>query len=101
MRYEDWAYREAEVRLGEHSESRRALRLRSVPDYATLYRFLRRLDEDAITYALNEAVHRMALPAAAPRLVVDATRLAQGAVSTFFVRRMCHHTQQPPPGGIG
>jgi len=55
MRYEDWAYREAEVRLAEHSELRRALRLRSVPDYTTLYRFLRRLDEAAITRALNEA----------------------------------------------
>ena len=32
MRYEDWTFREAEVRLAEHSELRRALRLRSVPD---------------------------------------------------------------------
>jgi Transposase domain (DUF772) len=39
MRYEDWTYREAEVRLAEHSELRRALRLRSVPDYTTLYAF--------------------------------------------------------------
>jgi len=30
------------------------LQLRSVPDYTTLYRFLRRLDEAAITRALNE-----------------------------------------------
>jgi hypothetical protein len=27
MRYEDWTYREAEVRLSEHSELRRALQL--------------------------------------------------------------------------
>jgi hypothetical protein len=36
MRYEDWTYREAEVRLAEHCELRRALQLRSVPDYTTL-----------------------------------------------------------------
>ena len=45
MRYEDWTFREAEVRLAEYSELRRALGLCSVPDYTTLYRFLRRLDE--------------------------------------------------------
>jgi hypothetical protein len=28
------------------------------------------------------------------QVAVDATGLAQGAVSTFFVRRMYHHTQQ-------
>ena len=43
MRYEDWTYREAEVRLLEHSDLRRVLRLQSVPDYTTLYRFLKRL----------------------------------------------------------
>ena len=99
MRYEDWTYREAEVRLAEHSELRRALRLRSAPDYTTLYRFLRRLDERAITRALNEVVQRMALPG--PRrpvqVAVDATGLSSGAVSTFFVRRMHHHTQKPMP----
>jgi hypothetical protein len=66
MRYEDWIYREAEVRLTEHSELRRALRLRSVPDYTTLYRCLRRLDEVAITRALNEAFRRMALSVPVP-----------------------------------
>jgi hypothetical protein len=99
MRYEDWTFREAEVRLAEHSELRRALGLRSVPDYTTLYRFLRRLDEAAITRCLNEVVRRMALPHARRRahVAIDATGLAQGAVSTFFVRRMYHHTQQPLP----
>jgi len=99
MRYEDWTFREAEVRLAEHSELRRALQLRSVPDYTTLYRFLRRLDEAAITHALNEVVRRMSLPRPRRRaqVAVDATGLAQGAVSTFFVRRMYHHTQQSLP----
>ncbi len=99
MRYEDWTYREAEVRLAEHSELRRALRLHSVPDYTTLYRFLRRLDEVAIARSLNEVVRRMKLPGPQRRapVAIDATGLAQGAVSTFFVRRMYHHTQQPLP----
>ncbi|MGB8770649.1 MAG: transposase [Candidatus Korobacteraceae bacterium] len=71
MRYEDWTYREAEVRLAEHCELRRALRLRSVPDYTTLYRFLRRLDEAAITRALNQVVHRMSLPGPRRRTLVE------------------------------
>jgi len=39
MRYEDWTFREAEVRLSEHAELRSALELNSVPDYTTLYAF--------------------------------------------------------------
>jgi hypothetical protein len=99
MRYEDWTYREAEVRLAEHAELRHALELRSVPDYTTLYRFLRRLDETAITRALNEVVHRMPLsdPRRRTQVAVDGTGLSPGAISTFFVRRMYHHTQQPMP----
>jgi hypothetical protein len=31
------------------------------------------------------------------RVAVDATGLAQGAVSTFFVRRTHHHRQKPLP----
>ena len=99
MRYEDWTYREAEVRVAEHAELRRALRLRSVPDYTTLYRFLRRLDEAAIARFLNEVVRRMKVPGPRSRaaVAIDATGLAEGAVSTFFVRRVYHHTQQPLP----
>jgi hypothetical protein len=40
MRYEDWTFREAEVRLAEHGELRQVLGLTSVPDFTTLYRFL-------------------------------------------------------------
>ena len=36
MRYEDWTFRETEVRLAEHSDLRMALGLRHVPDYTTL-----------------------------------------------------------------
>ena len=99
MRHEDWTYREAEVRLAERSELRRALRLPSVPDYTTLCRFLRRPDEAAIARALNEVVHRMALPG--PRLgaqvAVDGSGPSPGAISTCFVRRLYHHNQQPMP----
>ena len=35
MRYEDWTFREAEVRLSEHCELRQALGLGSVPDFTT------------------------------------------------------------------
>jgi hypothetical protein len=44
MRDEDWTFREAEVRLSEHSRLRSALQLNSVPDYTMLYRFLTRLE---------------------------------------------------------
>ena len=36
MRYEDWTFREAEVRLAAHRELRTALGLDHVPDYTTL-----------------------------------------------------------------
>lgn len=98
MRYEDWTYRETEVRLQEHRELRQALQLQSVPDYTTLYRFIRRLDPDTIDRALNEASRGVpSRRRGRARVAADATGLAQGAVSSFFVRRMHHHTQQPWP----
>jgi Transposase domain (DUF772) len=59
MRYEDWTFREAEVRLGEHHELRQVLQLSSVPDHTTLYRFLQRLDDQVIDRAVGEIVHRL------------------------------------------
>lgn len=101
MRYEDWTFRETEVRLREHGELRRVLRLRSVPDFTTLYRFLKRLDDQTINQALGEAARRLGTGDSRrrrrARVAVDATGLAQGAVSTFFVRRMYHHGGQPLP----
>jgi hypothetical protein len=47
------------VRLGEHRELRQALGLVSVPDFATLYRFLQRLDDVTIDRAVGEAVRRL------------------------------------------
>ena len=101
MRYEDWTFREAEVRLGEHRELRQALGLASVPDFTTLYRFLQRLDDVTIDKAVGETVRRLRgtrrKSRRKARVAVDATGLAQGAVSTFFVRRMHHHGQKPLP----
>jgi len=98
MRYEDWTFREAEVRLSEHQELRSALQLNAVPDHTTLYRFLLRLKEDDVARVMREIVRRMPGRWRSPATVaVDATGLSQSAVSTFFVRRMYHHTQQPRP----
>ena len=59
MRYEDWTFRETEVRLGEHRDLREVLQLQTVPDYTTLYRFLKRLDDDLIDRGLGETVRRL------------------------------------------
>jgi Transposase DDE domain/Transposase domain (DUF772) len=101
MRYEDWTFREAEVRLAEHRELRQVLGLASVPDFTTLYRFLQRLDDQTIDRAVGETVRRprgvRRRGRRRARVAVDATGLAQGAVSTFFVRRLHHHGQKPLP----
>ena len=101
MRYEDWTFREAEVRLKEHRELCQTLGLKSVPDYTTLYRFLKRLDGQAIDRAVGETVRRMGggrgCTGRGACVAVDATGLAQGAVSTYFVRRLHHHGQSALP----
>jgi IS5 family transposase len=78
--------------LAEHSELRSALDLRKAPDHTTLYRFMRRLDEQTLLAALNETVRRMPASNHARRepsatAAVDATGLAPGAISTFYVQR--------------
>jgi Transposase DDE domain/Transposase domain (DUF772) len=94
MRYEDWTFREAEVRLSEHSELRSVLGLRSVPDYTTLYRFLARLDPADVARVMNEIVRRMPGRGRSPATIaIDATGLAQGAVSSYFIRRIEHFGQ--------
>ena len=92
MRYEDWTFREAEVRLAEHGELRAALGLARTPDYTTLHRFLRRVEETTFTRALAEAVHLSPTPppGGAP---VAATGLTDGAIGTFFVKRAREHGQ--------
>lgn len=88
MRYEDWTFREAEVRLREHRALRQALKLRAVPDYTTVYRFLRRLDDEVIQRVLTAVVHRLPARRRKTLVGVDGTGLTPGAVSTFFVKRL-------------
>jgi hypothetical protein len=101
MRYEDWTFREAAVRLGEHRELRQALGLASGPDFTTLYRFLLRWDDVTIDRAVGETLRRLRgtrrKARRRARVAGDATGLAPGAVSTFFVRRMHLHGQKPLP----
>ena len=93
MRYEDWTFREAEVRLREHGELRAVLQLSRVPDYTTVYRFLRRLSDDAIEKGLGETVRRLRRSGRPGRVsaAVDGTGLAPQAVSTYFLRRVEQH----------
>lgn len=98
MRYEDWTFRETEVRLGEHSELRQALSLSQVPDHTTLYRFMQRLDLDSIQQALQETAHSVlkGKPEIKAVFAVDATGLAPGAISTFFINRKRDRGQALP-----
>lgn len=92
MRFEDWTFREAEVRLAEHSDLRAALGLGRVPDHTTLYRFMRRVTDEMLDEVLIAVAQRL-VPRRRGRkrkkavVAVDATGLAPGSVSTFFVNR--------------
>ncbi len=68
------------------------LGLRKAPGHTTLYRFLRRVDEQALVAVLKETFQRLPKkhcdhheqePAAT--VALDATGLAPGAISTFYV----------------
>src|SRR6266481_2120714 len=98
MRYEDWTFREAEVRLGEHRDLREVLQLQTVPDYTTLYRFLKRLEDDLIDRGLGETVRRLRRGKTHVRVsaAIDGTGLSPQAVSTYFLRRIeQHHGGKP------
>ena len=100
MRYEDWTFRATEVRLVEHAQLRRALELKVVPDYSTLYRFMLRVKESAIHAAVTEVVRRLQRcppePGTKGRTVaVDATGLNPGSISTYFIRRREEHGGAP------
>src|SRR5216684_1297326 len=90
MRYEDWTFREAEVRLGEHRDLREVLQLQTVPDYTTLYRFLKRLEDDTVERGLGETVRRLRRGKTHVRVsaAIDGTGLSPQAVSTYFIRRI-------------
>ncbi|MDA0232098.1 MAG: transposase [Chloroflexi bacterium] len=89
MRYEDWTFREAQVRLSEHSELRAALGLSRVPDHVTLHRFFNeRLGEEMIERVLAEITGRLPPPPSGGAVVaVDGTGLFPGSVNTFHVKR--------------
>lgn len=93
MRYEDWTFREAEVRLSEHQELRRALGLRAVPDHTTMFRFLRRLPEEALQAALDEVARRVPRTRARARVAIDATGLTHRAISTYYHRQIQPHAK--------
>jgi len=92
MRFEDWTFREAEVRLAEHSDLRAALGLERVPDHTTLYRFMRRVTDEMLDEVLIAVAQRLVPRRRGRRrktavAAVDATGLAPGSVSTFFINR--------------
>src|SRR5215207_1038695 len=89
MRYEDWTFREAEVRLKEHRELCEALELKKVPDHTTLYRFMRRVDETLINEVLGATARRVRSGKTGEKstVAVDGTGLEATSVSRFFVNR--------------
>ena len=95
MRYAHWTFREAQVRLSEHRELREILPLRSVPDYTTLYRFLRRWDDHTIPRGVGETVRpwRRGKKHVRVSAAMDGTGLSYNAVSTFFIRRSEQHSR--------
>src|SRR5579859_1861339 len=97
LRYEDWTFREAETRLREHQELRAALQLAAVPDYTTLYRFLRRLQDDTVDRGLSETVRRFRRRRRRAVVVaVDGTGLSYNSVSSFFIRRVEQQAPRSP-----
>jgi hypothetical protein len=62
MRYEEWTYRETEVRLADHHELRDALGLTHVPDDTTRSRCMRRLQPEEIARLLEATIARMPPP---------------------------------------
>lgn len=96
MRFEDWTFREAEVRLAEHSELRAALGLERVPDHTTLYRFMRRITDEMLDTVLIAIASRLPYQRRGRKpkkatVAVDGTGLAPGSISTFFVNRQRDH----------
>jgi len=81
---------------------RQALELQTVPDYSTLLRLMLRVQEQVIAQVLAEVVRRFqsrkppAPDKAKSTVAVDATGLAPGAISTFFIRRL-HLDLHPRP----
>jgi len=60
-----------------------------MPDHTTLYRFLKRLEDDTLERGLGETVRRLRRGKTHGRVsaTVDGTGLSPQAVSTYFIRR--------------
>lgn len=72
---------------------RRCLKLKSVPDYSTLWRFARRwLDARQLGQLLAQLVRRLDLPPV--QVAVDSTGLDPGRTSTYFVARRRQRRQR-------
>lgn len=84
--------------LSEHRELRQTLSLQNVPDHTTLFRFMKRLDVDIIQRTLEKVMREILGHHSSWKGVfaVDATGLALGAISTFFVNRKRDHGQGLP-----
>ena len=101
LRYDDWTFRDAEIRLAEHQELRAALQLTRVPDHTTLWRFLDRVPLVVLEALLAEVLRRCGPPVGPlggrrrAVVAVDATGLTTHSVSTYFVRRLDELTGRP------
>ncbi len=90
MRYEDWTFRAAEVRLAEHGELSRVLELQAVPDYSTLFRFMLRVEEQAIGQVLAEVVRRFQSRKPAPgNMAAPPCHGATGSNGSWLLIRVC------------
>src|SRR5919107_768014 len=92
MRFEDWTFREAEVRLAEPSGLRGALGFERGPHPTALHRFMRPvtdevLDEVLVAVATRLVPRRRGRKRKKAVVAVDATGLAPGSISTFFINR--------------
>jgi hypothetical protein len=101
MRYKDWTFREAEVAWANTASCVRPWACRACPTSQPCIAFC---NASTTRRSTGRSARRCAGCAARAekdgeraRVAVDATGLAQGAVSTFFVRRLHPHGQKPLP----
>ena len=87
-RDEDWTFREVAGRLAEQAALRKALSLQQVPDYTTVYRVLRRLEDEAIQRVLTAVVHRVPRQRGKTVVAIAGTGLTPGAGRTCCGKRL-------------
>ena len=87
MRREGWTFRRTEIRLADHAELRTALEIATVPDYTTLYRFMRRLEGTDLERTLATCLEKAGMPDAPVTLAIDGTGLRTTAVSAHYQAR--------------